>query len=121
MIAEEACSNGGHASDSLLWLKRYNILINLFNLHCQAQRTIQIIFFVDNYFRGLHFVYLFLQSLVLDHENSVSNENLLENVRTSYDLALRPYHNWGLQKLFMVIYAQRLMLLKKGRNNRSTN
>jgi len=75
MIEHEVCTGESTiASDSLLWLKRV-----------------------------LHFIYLFLRRLVIDHERNERGESLLENMRVSYELSLKPYHNWMLQKLFMIL------------------
>ncbi|OXA38110.1 glycolipid transfer protein [Folsomia candida] len=74
MIEHEVSSGSNYAAESLLWLKR-----------------------------GLHFICLFLHALVMDHQRKVTSESLLDNMRVSYELSLKPYHNWMLQKLFLIL------------------
>lgn len=50
--------------------------------------------------RGLRFIQVLLQSLV-DGEKDESNPNLIRvNVTKAYEIALRRYHGWLVQKLF---------------------
>lgn len=53
-------------------------------------------------FRGLRFVQVFLQSLV-DGEKDENNPNLIRvNVTKAYEISLKKYHSWFVQKLFQV-------------------
>lgn len=52
--------------------------------------------------RGLRFIQALLQSLC-DGEQDKDNPNLIRvNATKAYELALRKYHGWMLQKLFLV-------------------
>ncbi|XP_071369753.1 glycolipid transfer protein [Centroberyx affinis] len=71
--------------------------------------------------RGLRFIQLLLQSLV-DGERDDNNPNLIRvNASKAYELALRRYHGWLVQKLFQAaLYAapyrtEFLKALSKGR------
>lgn len=53
-------------------------------------------------FRGLRFIQVLLQSLV-DGEKDENNPNLIRvNVTKAYEISLRKYHGWFVQKLFKV-------------------
>lgn len=53
-------------------------------------------------FRALRFIQVFLQSLV-DGEKDENNPNLIRvNVTKAYEISLRKYHSWLVQKLFKV-------------------
>ncbi|KAL2091834.1 hypothetical protein ACEWY4_011632 [Coilia grayii] len=71
--------------------------------------------------RGLRFIQVLLQSLV-DGEKDENNPNLIRvNVTKAYDVALKKYHGWFVQKLFKAaLYAAPykadfLRALSKGR------
>lgn len=52
--------------------------------------------------RGLRFIQVLLQSLV-DGEKDENNPNLIRvNVTKAYEIALKKYHGWFVQKLFQV-------------------
>jgi len=74
MIMEEKENGETFATEALLWLKR-----------------------------GLHFIYLFLKSLVDDFENNVKNESLLPNCHNAYENSLKPHHNFALRSLYKIL------------------
>lgn len=58
-------------------------------------------------FRGLRFIQVLLQSLV-DGEKDENNPNLIRvNANRAYEVALKRYHGWLIQKLFKVKMSQR--------------
>lgn len=60
----------------------------------------------DHAFRGLRFIQVLLQSLV-DGEKDENNPNLIRvNVTKAYEISLRKYHGWFVQKLFKVRLTQ---------------
>ncbi|MCJ8746620.1 hypothetical protein PDJAM_G00143860 [Pangasius djambal] len=72
--------------------------------------------------RGLRFIQVLLQSLV-DGEKDENNPNLIRvNVTKAYEISLRKYHSWFVQKLFKAaLYAAPyksdfLKALSKGRD-----
>jgi len=53
-------------------------------------------------FRGLHFIYLFIKSLMDDFENQVEEESLISNCKFAYEKSLKPYHNIFVRQTFSV-------------------
>ncbi|KAM9306804.1 glycolipid transfer protein-like [Pholidichthys leucotaenia] len=52
--------------------------------------------------RGLRFIQVLLQSLV-DGDRDQNNPNLIQvNVKKAYEQALKKYHGWAIQKIFMM-------------------
>lgn len=49
---------------------------------------------------GLHFTCRLLLSLVDDHHKSVREESLSSNLQIAYEVSLKEYHNWVIQKFF---------------------
>ena len=68
--------DGKVASDALLWLSR-----------------------------GLDFVLLFLTLWIQDQASGVKSDDLSNYFRTAYEMTLKPYHSWIVQKVVNVIMA----------------
>lgn len=53
--------------------------------------------------RALDFVLLFLSLWIQDNQSGVKAENLSKYFQTSYEMTLKPYHSWIVQKVVNVI------------------
>lgn len=50
-------------------------------------------------YRGLHFVYLLLDDLVHSYEQKIGEKELVVVCQDAYEISLKNYHNWMIQKL----------------------
>uniref|UniRef100_A0A671SFB8 Glycolipid transfer protein a n=1 Tax=Sinocyclocheilus anshuiensis TaxID=1608454 RepID=A0A671SFB8_9TELE len=59
--------------------------------------------------RGLRFIQVLLQSLV-DGDKDENNPNLIRvNITKAYEMALKKYHGWFVQKLFQVSFLKKII------------
>lgn len=103
-VAQEVCLNSDliYGFNSLLFCPRFCTFLFWFRscvCLCRISHT-QTCVLLD--LRGLRFIQVLLQSLV-DGEKDENNPNLIRvNVTKAYEISLRKYHGWFVQKLFTV-------------------